>query len=399
MTNDMNRFENNISASFASRNKSDIIPKKYNNNNNNNNFSNPYKSGSANNSNFNNNNTNKNASNPLNNKNNTNNKFSSSKPISASNEYNSSNSANNINNSKYPKPNYYDKQPTKAPRFQQQPYFESQPKSAPIINNTNKAQNPPLNNGQPQNNKNPSNSKISTMATPNYADVNKKINKNNSSDPNDTKDSKDAQYLNEKMSRININNNNNVPANKNNNSNNLSKEIFANGVSYNPYEIMGFQNKITNEFAMNVLKGQNPPIAGPTSISVRPTVPFNPPAPAGPVQPHSLPPNYDSIFNSKFNSYNAHQQQSHHQQIKPALQSQNPPLLPQQLPPHPSQHMAPQHNKFQQHPQHFQSNVNMTNVSSYPWKVGDKCLAKYWEDERVSTSLNLTALLIDKLLF
>lgn len=100
---------------------------------------------------------------------------------------------------------------------------------------------------------------------------------------------------------------------------------LPNGFNYNPYQIMGFQNKQTNEFALNVLKSQQfdalqtAHLAGGPPVQAIPGVPIpgtatvvsSVLAPAGPAMPAGALPN---------------------------------------------------------------------------WKIGDRCLAKYWEDGGVSSS-------------
>lgn len=111
------------------------------------------------------------------------------------------------------------------------------------------------------------------------------------------------------------------------------------GYNYNPYKIMGFQNKETNEYAINMLKGQ---------------AQTSQPAPVNSVE--------------NFMSHMAQTQRSTQQQQ---------PI-----------HMIPPMTNYI-------VNVN-ANIPSgqmappiqtpYSWnfKTGDRCLAKYWEDENVS---------------
>lgn len=102
---------------------------------------------------------------------------------------------------------------------------------------------------------------------------------------------------------------------------------LPNGFNYNPYQIMGFQNKQTNEFALNVLKSQQ---FDPTHMAAQPTA--GPPvaAVAGPIPGVAMAPSAAVV----------------------------PQVLTATSP-----------------------NLQPTATSVLPnWKVGDRCLAKYWED-------------------
>uniref|UniRef100_A0A182R1W2 Tudor domain-containing protein 3 n=1 Tax=Anopheles funestus TaxID=62324 RepID=A0A182R1W2_ANOFN len=143
---------------------------------------------------------------------------------------------------------------------------------------------------------------------------------------------------------------------------------LPNGYNYNPYQIMGFQNKQTNEFALNVLKSQQQfdpmqqqphlgtpgpvpatvspvgPNVVPLAANVTPTgVLAQPPPPPAAVlatapSPVSVPP---------------------HGTLAPANMSMAPAMAP----------------------------PNPTISAVYPnWKIGDRCLAKYWEDGGLYTA-------------
>lgn len=98
---------------------------------------------------------------------------------------------------------------------------------------------------------------------------------------------------------------------------------LPNGFNYNPYQIMGFQNKQTNEFALNVLKSQQ---FDPTQQSAGPPVA----AVSGPIPGVAMAPSAAVV---------------------PQVLTATPPNLPP------------------------------TATAVLPnWKIGDRCLAKYWED-------------------
>lgn len=131
---------------------------------------------------------------------------------------------------------------------------------------------------------------------------------------------------------------------------------MPNGFEYNPYKIMGFQNKETNEFAMTVLKTQNfenipqvnsTPIAMPTVIA----------SPQPPVHPTMAQIQMPDAFISMQNF------------AKP------PPLLA-------SQHYT----NATTSPAGGQIQATMQPIITVPynwiWKCNDCCFAKYWEDGR-----------------
>ncbi len=103
-----------------------------------------------------------------------------------------------------------------------------------------------------------------------------------------------------------------------------------NGFEYNPYKIMGFQNKETNEYALNVLKTQNFDVVPPTVLG-KPTQPM-------PTEGFiSMPPTRNFVV--------------------------------------PAAVMAPQP---------FIAAAINTQPFNWTWKEHDICFAKYWEDQRVS---------------
>ncbi|XP_053669701.1 uncharacterized protein LOC128720079 [Anopheles nili] len=136
---------------------------------------------------------------------------------------------------------------------------------------------------------------------------------------------------------------------------------LPNGYNYNPYQIMGFQNKQTNEFALNVLKSQQqydpmqqpPHLGAPGPAAVPPTV--------SPVGPNVVPmgPN-----------------------VAPAG------VLTQTLPQPPPASIignvtSPGHGSIAASGMAMAPAIapNAAMSTVFPnWKIGDRCLAKYWED-------------------
>lgn len=113
---------------------------------------------------------------------------------------------------------------------------------------------------------------------------------------------------------------------------------MPNGFEYNPYKIMGFQNKETNEFALNVLKNQNFD-AIPQNVLGKATQPL-------PSDGYvAMPSNQNFVV---------------------------PP------PPVTAQGMAPQF---------IPANTVNSQPFNWSWKLHDICFAKYWEDGRVSNNL------------
>lgn len=108
------------------------------------------------------------------------------------------------------------------------------------------------------------------------------------------------------------------------------------GFEYNPYKIMGFQNKETNEFAMNVLKSQS----------------FD-----------NIPP--------------AHMVSGHIQQ---QTSSAGHAYVPMQMATVYAARPPPQQ---QQQPQHFSNGGVNFQPFTWPHSLHDICFAKYWEDGRV----------------
>uniref|UniRef100_A0A182MBF5 Survival of motor neuron-related-splicing factor 30 n=1 Tax=Anopheles culicifacies TaxID=139723 RepID=A0A182MBF5_9DIPT len=137
---------------------------------------------------------------------------------------------------------------------------------------------------------------------------------------------------------------------------------LPNGYNYNPYQIMGFQNKQTNEFALNVLKSQQqfdpmqpqPHLGtpGPVPATVSPVgpnvVPLAPNvAPAGVLAQPPPPP--AAVLATAPSPVAV----SAHGALAPASMSMAPAMAPPVA----------------------------TISGGYPnWKIGDRCLAKYWED-------------------
>lgn len=142
------------------------------------------------------------------------------------------------------------------------------------------------------------------------------------------------------------------------------EEMFpqAKRFPYNPYKIMGFQNKETNEFAMNVLKmgDQNKSNA------------VNNAGGSGSVGGASG--NY--LNNNRNNS---------------AVPNNQPNIKPVQMPNQQISIVPVQANIPTQKPNYINPNVQAYNMTAIPqpsqsflwsFKVGDRCLAKYWEDEK-----------------
>lgn len=117
------------------------------------------------------------------------------------------------------------------------------------------------------------------------------------------------------------------------------------GFVYDHSKIVGFQSKEANEYAMNLLKSQGltmPQIIQPQSQQVT-----------------SLPPPVPT------------QQQHPSNQI---INPQTPPTIA---------YMAQNSNMFIAPSQQAPSQFNMMSNVNWPWKIGDLCLAKYWDDGNV----------------
>lgn len=114
---------------------------------------------------------------------------------------------------------------------------------------------------------------------------------------------------------------------------------LPNGFNYNPYQIMGFQNKQTNEFALNVLKSQQ---FDPAHMANQQSTGAPGPGVSGPIPGVA---------------------------IGPATT-----VVPQVLAATPTGSIPSVH-----------PNLQSTATTGLPnWKIGDRCLAKYWEDGGVS---------------
>lgn len=126
--------------------------------------------------------------------------------------------------------------------------------------------------------------------------------------------------------------------------------------AYNPYKIMGFQNKETNEFAMNVLKTQ---AMDPNAVAMQPSLMIPQSQPNISMHP-PRPEKYDTS-------------------MQPAIHH-----IYGNVPPPP--HLAATIPNFIVANTNAPVNLGPPPQSSYAWnfKVGDRCLAKYWEDEHVS---------------
>lgn len=114
---------------------------------------------------------------------------------------------------------------------------------------------------------------------------------------------------------------------------------------YDPCKIVGFQNKETNDFALSMLKAQG-------------------------IQP---PP----------------EELLHHDASAITVSTANamPPMPIQvQSPPQPNTFMAmPIYNatSIHGHPSVQMQAITTTQMGEYQWNIGDHCLAKYWDDEKV----------------
>lgn len=145
---------------------------------------------------------------------------------------------------------------------------------------------------------------------------------------------------------------------------NAFEKVFPqmpNGFEYNPYKIMGFQNKETNEFAMNVLKTQNfdsvPQQVSTGSSSTASGKPLSMPSVNASPQPPTM----------------AHVQMA--DAFVPMQNFNKPP------PPLPSQHYI---GTMAGVPPAQLSMVPaaVTFNNNWHWKINDICFAKYWEDGR-----------------
>lgn len=147
---------------------------------------------------------------------------------------------------------------------------------------------------------------------------------------------------------------------------NTFEEVFPQapkGFAYNPYKIMGFQNKETNEFAMNVLKTQvvdQQGHAAPIHVPKQALAPTQPQPP--PIHPENFVPIHQQQPPPIHHIYNGPPQMAHSLQNFIVAGGAIPTNLPAQVPP-------------QQQP------------FAWNWNVGDRCFAKYWEDGRVSYNI------------
>lgn len=136
---------------------------------------------------------------------------------------------------------------------------------------------------------------------------------------------------------------------------------MPNGFEYNPYKIMGFQNKETNEFAMNVLKTQNfenvpqQIVSGSSATVVG--QPLSMPSVIGSPQPPTL------------------TQIQMPEAFIPMQNFSKPP------PPLPSQHYIGTMTGVPTGQLSVMPAVATFN-NNWHWKITDICFAKYWEDGR-----------------
>lgn len=125
---------------------------------------------------------------------------------------------------------------------------------------------------------------------------------------------------------------------------------LGNGFAYDPSKIMGFQSKEANEYAMNLLKSQG--------LTMQQLQQQQQAASQQTQQVPTLPP----------------QQQHPQAQI---LNAQAPP-------PAAVAYMAQNPNLYVAPPQQAPPQFGMMSGGNWPWKIGDLCLAKYWDDGNVS---------------
>lgn len=124
------------------------------------------------------------------------------------------------------------------------------------------------------------------------------------------------------------------------------------GFTYDHSKIVGFQSKEANEYAMNLLKSQG--LTMPQIVQQQQVTSLPPPTPA--------------------------QQQHSSTQI---LNPQTPPTIT---------YMAQSSNMFIAPSQQAPSQFNMMASVNWPWKIGDLCLAKYWDDGNVRIEIYLNIL-------
>lgn len=129
-------------------------------------------------------------------------------------------------------------------------------------------------------------------------------------------------------------------------------KIMPKSPHYNPYKIMGFQNKETNDFAKNVLKAQ---ALGPNTFTIQPSTAYK--------IPKAI--EKSSSQAAAYHIYDKAMQP--HTTSRTTISESN--------------EVAP----IKRHP---------SNQITYTWNfcIGDRCLAKYWEDEHVSDILRPSGL-------
>ncbi|KAM7354794.1 tudor domain containing 3 isoform 2-T2 [Cochliomyia hominivorax] len=118
---------------------------------------------------------------------------------------------------------------------------------------------------------------------------------------------------------------------------------IGNGFSYDPSKIMGFQSKEANEYAMNLLKSQG--------LSMQQQLQQQQTVASQPHQPITLPP----------------PQQQH---LQPQILNNQTATVA---------YLTPNTNLLVA-PQQAASQFGMISSGNWPWKIGDLCLAKYWDD-------------------
>lgn len=126
---------------------------------------------------------------------------------------------------------------------------------------------------------------------------------------------------------------------------------MGNGFSYDPSKIMGFQSKEANEYAMSLLKSQGltmQQLQQQQSITSQQSAALQPP----PLQPQLPQP---QILNNQATAV--------------AYMTPNPNLM-----------VGP--------PQQAPAQYGVMSSANWPWKIGDLCLAKYWDDGNVSINNN-----------
>ncbi|XP_055384233.1 tudor domain-containing protein 3 [Condylostylus longicornis] len=169
---------------------------------------------------------------------------------------------------------------------------------------------------------------------------------------------------------------------------------IPNGFAYDPNKIMGFQNKETNDFAMTLLKSQGIPTAlTPTTALAPPQPPHPHPSVTPTAAPQSTTPHPAAAYQTMQIGHPPPPTINQHSFAAPGpafvMQPTSiapPPQLatigPQVAHTHTSVAAgiaASLQGPPQQNPG---APYNMNHCESWNWKIGDRCIAKYWDDGR-----------------